>query len=114
MRMERRGAAGATTADHEDIARILRRQVGMILNGAVAFEQRRQLDDRLVALVGAEPDRPIGAGPVIRMIFMNQLIALCGRKLGDGLLAAGIPSLVDDLLQCVDVHVFTRHVDNRH
>ena len=40
------------------------------------------------------------------MILVNQLVAVCGRKFRKGLLATGIPSLVNDLLKRVNVHDF--------
>ncbi len=39
---------------------------------------------------------------------MDQLIAVCGREFRKGLLASGIPRLVHDLLEGVDVHRFSR------
>ena len=66
MRMQCSCTTGPATADHQHIAGIVRREIGMILYGAVTFQQRRQLDDRLVAFVRAELDRTIGAGTEIR------------------------------------------------
>lgn len=41
------------------------------------------------------------------MILVDQLVAICRSKFGNSLLATDIPSLVDDLLQCVDIHDFS-------
>ncbi|MCS6316390.1 MAG: hypothetical protein H8K05_01130 [Nitrospira sp.] len=38
---------------------------------------------------------------------MNELVAISRSKLWDGLLAASIPSLVDNLLKRVNIHGFT-------
>ncbi len=37
---------------------------------------------------------------------MNQFVAVCGRKLWKGLLAASIPGLMHNLLECMNVHDF--------
>jgi len=40
------------------------------------------------------------------MIFVNQLIAVGGRKFCNGLFPTGIPRAVNNLLKCVDIHLF--------
>jgi len=37
---------------------------------------------------------------------MDQLVAISRSELRDRLLATSIPSLVDDLLECVNIHGF--------
>ncbi len=106
MRMQGRRTTRTTAADHQYIGRMVRCQLSIILNRAVTFQQGGQFNDRPVPFVGTEPDWSIGTRSKIGMIFVNQLVAICGRKLLNRLLATGIPSLVDDLLQCVDVHDF--------
>lgn len=102
--MERRRASGPATADDQDIGGILGSEIQPVLNGAVSFQQGRQFQNGLVSLIRAESDRAIGAGAEIRVIFVNQLIAIGRRELWDGLFTAGIPGLVNDLLKRVNVH----------
>jgi hypothetical protein len=106
VRMQRRSTSGSAATDHEDIGRIVRSQVLVVVNGAVTLKQRRQLDYRPVAFVRTESDRPVGAGSIVRMIFVNQLIAVGGRKFCNGLFPTGIPRAVNNLLKCVDIHLF--------
>jgi hypothetical protein len=83
---------------------MVRRELGPILDGTVALQQGRQLDDGLVPFIGAESNRPIGAGAKVGMILVNQLIAVGGRKLRKCLFPPGISSLVYDLLERVNIH----------
>ena len=106
MRMERRRTAGAAAAHHQDVGRVVGRQIEPVGNRAIALQQCRQLDNRLIPLIGTEADRPIGSLTKIRMIFVDQLVTIRWRELGKGLLASSIPRPVHDLLKGVDVHCF--------
>ena len=104
MRMECRRTAGPPATNHQDIGRVIGRQIEFVRNRAVAFQQCRQLDNRLIPFVGTKADRPIGSLTEIRMIFVDQLVTICRREFGKGLLASSIPRLMHDLLKGVDVH----------
>src|SRR5215510_14485316 len=114
MRMQGCSTPGPAAADHQHISRVLRREIDIVLDWAVTLQQRGQLDHGSVSLVGTEPNRSIGAGAIVRMIFMDQLIAVCGREFRNRLLATGIPCLMHDLLECVDVHLFSPSMVTRH
>jgi hypothetical protein len=45
---------------------------------------------------------------------MNQLIPVGGRKFRERLFPPGISSLVNDLLECVNVHLFNQSRVNGH
>src|SRR5262245_28718494 len=105
MRMQRRCTARAAAADDQHIRRMVGRDIDRAADGAVPLKQGRQFDHGLVAFVRTESDRSIRAGAIVRVIFMNQLIAVGRGKFGDGLLAASIPGLMNNLLKCVNIHV---------
>ncbi len=106
------GTTRPSTTDDQDITGIVRREISIVLDRAIALQQGRKLDDGFVALIGTEFDWPVGAGPEIWMVLMNQLIAVCRRKLGDGLLAPGIPRLVYDLLERMNIHSVVQSLVN--
>src|SRR4051812_28643858 len=107
MRMQRRCTAGSSTADDQHIRGVLGREINVLLNRTVALQQGRQLDDGALISVGAKADRTIGARAVIRVVFMDKLIAVSCRELWKNLFTAGVPGLVYDLLKRVNVHVFS-------
>jgi hypothetical protein len=106
MGMERSGTAGAPAAHDQYVGRVVGLQIELLANRAIALQQCRQLDHRLIPLIGTKADRPIGSLTKIRMIFVDQLVTIRWRELGKGLLASSIPRLMYDLLKGVDVHDF--------
>ena len=103
--MQRRGTTGPAATDNQHIRLVVGRQIGIVRDRTVTFKQGRQLDDGLLVGVGTETNRSIGASDEIRVMLVNQLIAVGGRKFRKGLFASGIPSFVYDLLQRVNIHV---------
>ncbi len=56
--------------------------------------------------IRSESNRPVCTRPIVRVIPMNQLVSVGGRELWDGLLAASISRLMNNLLECVNIHGF--------
>jgi len=102
--VQRRRATGSAAADHQHVRLMMGNQVDAIVDRAVPLEQRRQLDDRFFSFIRTKAKGTIGTGPVIGMVLMNQLIAVGRRQSRERLFSSGIAGLVDDLLQCVNVH----------
>lgn len=79
----------------------------MFVERAVPLKQSGQLDDGSFPLIGSKPERAVGTGSIIRMVFMNQLIAIGDRQSRKGLLSSGVTGLVNDLLQRMDIHMMS-------
>lgn len=74
---------------------------------AIALEQRSQFDNSFIIGIRPKSNWTIGTRSIIRMIFVNQLVAIGRGKLWNGLLATSISGLVNNLLECMNIHGFT-------
>src|SRR3989441_4701499 len=88
VRVQSRRAAGATAADDQHVRGVGRSQVQLGWHRTVAFEQDGQLAYRLLASVRAELDRTVGVLAGVRMVLLDQRVALGERVLEHRLLAA--------------------------
>ena len=104
MCMERRRTTGTTSAHHQNVGCVVGREIEVVSDGAVTLQQRGQLNDRPIAVIGAKTDRPIGSLAIIWVIFVDQLVTIGWRELRKRLLASSIPGVVHDLLKGMDIH----------